>query len=347
MTAGHRRLPHLSHLSRRARRALVALLALGALALAWPVGASGTTSPSEPAQQLLTRMRQAAATHDFTGVASITWRDGTTAHATEAQVTDVAGAVETRVDGRVVYDHGDRTYVKEGGRWTGFAVEPGDRAVPDAGVRWKLATRTGPEVAGRRTTEVVATRRDGTVAERIAVDDDTGLLLRRQVLGRDGRVERSMTFTALELGRPTTAVTAPGGLRTEQSSPITTVPDGYPAPSSLQGAALVARTKQPDGVLLWYSDGLFSTTVFEQRGTLDRDALPAGGTTTDVKGTTMRRWSQPSGTVLVWENDGVVFTCVSDAPSDVVDAAVASFAASERSTLERAADFVLGPFGWG
>ncbi|MFN8026527.1 MAG: sigma-E factor regulatory protein RseB domain-containing protein [Acidimicrobiia bacterium] len=201
-------------------------------------------------------------------------------------------------------------------------------------------------IAGRTTTEVVATRRDGTVAQRLAVDDETGLLLRREVLGRDGAVERSMTFTEIDLGDTTTAVTAPAGLRTEASTEIGNVPDGYRAPNTLDGAALVTRTKQPDGVLLWYSDGVFSTTVFEQRGTLDWSALPAGGTTSEIKGSTMRRWSEPSGTVLVWENDGIVYTCVSDAPSDVVDAAVASFAASDRSALQQVTDFVLGPFGW-
>jgi hypothetical protein len=50
--------------------------------------------------------------------------------------------------------------------------------------------------------------------------------------------------------------------------------------------------------------------------------------------------------VLVWERDGVVYTCVSDAPADVFDASVTALAAPERSALERVADFVLGPFGW-
>lgn len=328
------------------RRALVAALALAALAVAWPVGAFGTSSPSEQAQQLVTRMRQAAANQDFSGVATVTWRDGREVRTARVEVTDASGTVEARVDGNVVYDSGDHTYVKDDGRWTGIAVDPGGRDVPRAGSRWTLTTRNGPEIAGRSTTEIVATRRDGTVAQRIAVDDDTGLLLRRQVFGRDGTIERSMAFTSIELGETTTAVTAPASVRAEESSTITKMPDGYKAPSALDGAALVTRTKQPDGVLLWYSDGVFSTTVFEQRGTLDWNALPDGGTTSTVKGSTMRRWSEPSGTVLVWENDGVVYTCVSDAPSDVVDAAVASFAASERSTLERVADFVLGPFGW-
>jgi len=329
------------------RRLLVAAVALGALALVWPAGAFGTSSPSEQAQQLLQRTRQAAASHDFSGTATVTWRDGAAVRTAQVRVTDSDGSVEARVGNDVVYDSGDRTYVKDGSRWTSIAVDPSaDGEVPGVGANWKLTTRTGPQVAGRSTTEVVATRRDGTVAQRVAVDDDTGLLLERQVLARDGTVERSLAFTALDLGATTTEVTAPDGLRAGRSSTITTVPSGYVAPSTLGAAVLVSRAKQPDGVLLWYSDGLFSTSLFEQRGTLDWTGLPAGGTDTTVRGTAMRRWSEPSGTVLVWERDGVVFTCVSDAPTDVIDAAVKSLSAPQRSALERVADFVLGPFGW-
>jgi hypothetical protein len=325
---------------------LVGLAALGALAVAWPGGAFGTSSPSEQAQQLLERTRQAAATHDFSGLVTVTWRDGATLRKAQVEVTDDGGVVEARVNGDVVYDSGARTYVKDGNRWTGIAVDPTDGETPSAAAHWKLTTRPGPEIAGHTTTQVVASRRDGTVAQRTAVDDDTGLLLQREVLAKNGTVERALVFTELELGATTTHVTAPSGLHAERSSTIATVPDGYVAPSTLGNATLVTRAKQSDGVLLWYSDGLFSTSVLEQRGTLDWAALPDGGTDTSMRGTTMHRYSEPSGTVSVWERDGVVYTCVSDAPADVFDASLTALTAPERSSLERVADFVLGPFGW-
>ena len=49
--------------------------------------------------------------------------------------------------------------------------------------------------------------------------------------------------------------------------------------------------------------------------------------------------------MLVWERDGMVYTCVSDAPPDVIDTMIAGFT-PDRSTVEKVADFVLGPFGW-
>jgi hypothetical protein len=50
--------------------------------------------------------------------------------------------------------------------------------------------------------------------------------------------------------------------------------------------------------------------------------------------------------VMVWERDGVVYTCVSDAPSDVFTKVVDGLAGAGRSTPESVVDFVLGPFGW-
>ncbi|MFN8026528.1 MAG: hypothetical protein U0W40_09340 [Acidimicrobiia bacterium] len=105
-------------------------------------GAFGTSTPSEQAQQLLTRMRQASDTHDFTGVATVSWRDGSTRRTAEVEVSDADGTVEARVDGNVVYDSGDRTYVKDDGRWTGIAVESGGR---DAARQLQLELPPAPD----------------------------------------------------------------------------------------------------------------------------------------------------------------------------------------------------------
>ena len=49
--------------------------------------------------------------------------------------------------------------------------------------------------------------------------------------------------------------------------------------------------------------------------------------------------------MIVWERNGSVYTCVTDAPSDVFADMVAR-APPGRSTAEAVVDFVLGPFGW-
>ena len=100
-------------------------------------------------------------------------------------------------------------------------------------------------------------------------------------------------------------------------------------------------------MLLYYSDGLFTASVFEQQGELDWDALPSGGDDTRLADTRTRVYHEPSGDVAVWARNGLVYTCVSDAPSDVFARMVGAMASDGRSAPESVVDFVLDPFGWG
>jgi negative regulator of sigma E activity len=179
------------------------------------------------------------------------------------------------------------------------------------------------------------------------VDDASGLLLAREVVGPRGKVERSVRFTAIAVGGPAALVaTPPHDVRTPDAEHLRSVPDGYHAPRTAAGFELVTRSRHPDGVLLFYSDGVFTMSVFEQRGDLDWDALPAGGARSSLADTRTRTYREPGVDVAVWERDGTVYTCVTDAPSDVFDRLVASFAPADRSAGDAVVDFVLGPFGW-
>jgi hypothetical protein len=203
-------------------------------------------------------------------------------------------------------------------------------------------------VAGRPATVVLASRGDGKPAQRLAVDDATGLLLARDVLGPKGGVERSVTFTDIDVGeRDATAIAPPTDVRTKSAQPLASVPDGYRAPDAPAGFQLVTRSRHPDGVLLFYSDGVFTASVFEQQGDLDWGSLPSGGSDTQLADTRTRLYHEASGDVAVWERNGLVYTCVTDAPSDVFDRMVGALASDGRSTPQRVVDFVLGPFGWG
>jgi sigma-E factor negative regulatory protein RseB len=100
-------------------------------------------------------------------------------------------------------------------------------------------------------------------------------------------------------------------------------------------------------VQLFYSDGLFGVSVFEQKGELDWSGLPAGGDARAVAGQDGRRYRTPAGVVTVWQSDEVVYTAVADAPDDQVDELLADVAsAGTSSALERVTNFVLGPFSW-
>jgi sigma-E factor negative regulatory protein RseB len=263
------------------------------------------------------------------------------------QVRDAEGAVEiVAADGAAVVDDGRRTYLHERLGWTGALIEPAAGPLPDPTRHWDLATGAPTTVAGRPAIVVVASRADGTPAQRLYVDDATGLVLGREVLGADGHVQRAVRFLTVDIGAPVTTVTAPKGVRSGTAEKLTSVPDGYHAPQSLGGYELITRSRHPDGVLLFYSDGLFTASVFEQKGELDWGALPRGGSDTRVADTRSRQYREPSGDVLVWERNGVVYTCVSDAPSDAVANMVDDLAAADRNTVQSVVDFVLGPFGW-
>jgi hypothetical protein len=50
---------------------------------------------------------------------------------------------------------------------------------------------------------------------------------------------------------------------------------------------------------------------------------------------------------MVWESDDIVYTTVSDAPLDQLDALISDLGPeSSPSTLTKATNFVLGPFSW-
>jgi hypothetical protein len=203
-------------------------------------------------------------------------------------------------------------------------------------------------VAGRPATVVVATRGNGTPAQRLAIDDGTGLLLAREVVGPRGRVERSVQFSSIDVGERTArALAPPSGVHSGAAESLASTPDGYRAPSSPAGFELVTRSRHPDGVLLFYSDGVFTTSVFEQQGDLDWSSLPRGGSDTQLADARTRTYHEASGDVAVWERNGLVYTCVSDAPSDVFARMVGALASDDRSAPQSVVDFVLGPFGWG
>jgi hypothetical protein len=333
------------------RPVTVALCALVALGVTWPIAASAGArddADARAAAELVRGTRRAADRYDFEGEATVTWSTARGVQRAHVHVTDADGAVEiVAADGNTVVDDGRRTYLHDELGWTGVVVEPTAHELPEPGRRWDLSTDGTTEVAGRPATVVLAARSDGTPAQRLAVDDATGLLLEREVLGPDGDVQRSVRFTSIDLGDETTEpVAPPAGVRSRDAEAITSVPDGYRAPASAAGFDLVTRSRHPNGVLLFYSDGVFTASVFEQRGDLDWDSLPGGGDDTRLADTRTRTYREASGDVAVWQRGGVVYTCVTDAPSDVFERMVGALASDERSIPESVVDFVLDPFGW-
>src|SRR5262249_9541475 len=150
---------------------------------------------------------------------------------------------------------------------------------------------------------------------KVYVDRDTGVMLQREVLDQRGHAVRSVDFVEVKkLGGSRSA--APASPKAKNAAPVKLVhvPKGYDAPARIGARyALVGRFLRDDGtVQLYYSDGLFGVSLFEQRGSLDWNGLPHGGDGVTVGDDRGRDYEVAGGTVLVWEHGDLTLTAVSD-----------------------------------
>src|SRR6476619_5676934 len=171
-------------------------------------------------------------------------------------------------------------------------------------------------VAGRTTNVVTAT--DPQTHEprlKVYVDRETGVMLQREVLDRRGHSVRSVGFVEVKkLGGARSA--APANPKAKNAAPVKLVslPKGYDAPARIGARyALVGRYLRDDGaVQLYYSDGLFGISLFEQRGALAWNGLPHGGGGAQVGGGRACDYEVAGVAGLVWEHDDLTLTAVSD-----------------------------------
>ena len=130
-------------------------------------------------------------------------------------------------------DEGRRTYLRDRLGWTGLVVEPTARELPSPDRHWRLSTAGTRTVAGARRRSSwppapTASRRSGMV-----VDDATGLLLAREVLGpqRQGRALGAVLEHRRRGAAPRSRCRRPTSVHERTAEKLTSVPDGYRAPS--------------------------------------------------------------------------------------------------------------------
>jgi sigma-E factor negative regulatory protein RseB len=228
---------------------------------------------------------------------------------------------------------------------------------------YSVRTDGSEDVAGRPTT-VVAAYRPGTpaadVVARFWVDEESGVVLRREVYGPHGRPTRQSVFLDIELWQVGDSgdggESSNGGAGGDSSngsddsdgsdgsapSPSAT-DDGRPWPTAMDAAAVARMSsygwdcpRQLPGPLqlvdarrggedsatvhLSYADGIASISVFQQHGRLD-EASVAGYRRTEVGGDPV--WVRDSVPRSVrWSSGGRVYTVLADAPQRTVDRAV-------------------------
>lgn len=195
------------------------------------------------------------------------------------------------------------------------------------------AVSLGPadSVAGR-SSRVVEVSRGDSLAARLWIDDRSGLLLRREVFDHAGRLVRESTFIDVDVedGAPRFMAHLPPvppesddqGVDVDRRPALEA--EGWDCPGQagamrLVGIEVMERT---GAVHMTYSDGLTRMSVFEQRGSLDSESVR--GFETLRLGDQVVNVREGMPTYAVWQEDGLVFTVVTDGPLDTVAGVVAS-----------------------
>jgi sigma-E factor negative regulatory protein RseB len=185
------------------------------------------------------------------------------------------------------------------------------------------------EVLGRPAT-VVGVGDDGRLVASLWIDDATGVLLDRDLYD-NGTLVRSSRFESIEISRsgflahppPEMAPTGGSDLPTRYAGLLGD--QGWTCPGHVgAGLTLTALGRVgPAGEVVEavYSDGISSTSVFEQRGSLDRSVLAGYRQVVVSDAPVYVRNGLPS--TWVWQSGDTVYTVLSDAPPAQVAAAVA------------------------
>ena len=342
-----------------ALRALcLALVSLTAVSLSQPLVGRAEAADEVDARALLARAVHAARDLAYSGTQYVVAMPGTGTASAVMEVQHLPG-------------RGSQIHVRETPEAPDariFDADPSSLVDLDATAldvlarRYRLATSAeAATVVGRSADVVTASRRDGSVAGRFWVDHETGLLLRREVLDKTGRLVRSSAFVDLAIGPkaqlrsvdaepPTNAVPSPWSRRLPLSEAANLGAEGWHVPTQLSGGGgadgkpagsaagsadgsadgsmelfdiRIGATRSGDEIVhLSYTDGLSTLSIFEQRGRLDDGGMP-GWHPTSVAG--KRVWT--TGTApeqIAWSGRTMVYTVLADATPEQLDSAVTS-----------------------
>ena len=321
-----------------------------------PAAAVGDAAdPDDGAVELLERSREAAARESYEGLVAVEWRDGRHRHAEHVPVRNAGGVLRF---GDGVVGSGARRMVQHGrDGWLGLWAHDVATLGPSPAGKYHLAVEPGPEVAARPT-DMVAVQLAGSsrLQERLYIDRQSGLLLRRELLDSGGEPYRSVAFTTITtptVGEFAALGAAPVVRRSRAPAPAPHLKAPWKLKSRIGAGYLRVGAYKTGGVVQqFFSDGLHGLSVFEQRGHLrGAETNLAGdrgrGREVEISGHRMRAYSASVGEAVVWESDGMVYTAVTDGPWSDLAAAVRDLPhADPPGRLRRVAQTVVSLFRW-
>lgn len=324
----------------------VTVMAVAVVAPVAPAGASEGTGPFDAA-------RHATEQATFQGSVDVQWHDGDVTRHEEVFVEDTSGSLHVQGGAAAFAVPGHERLVEHGTEWDRlWPVGLASSSPPDSTQKYEAVAEGQTPVAGRMT-EVVEVRQGRLMRERLYLDDETGLLLRRDQFDTVGNTDRKVEFTSFTVGAPTPPPELPGDTVDETPRPVAAArqPTTPLAPARLPDGYDRVGVYRDAGVLhLLYSDGLYDLSLFEQPGRLARSDLPLGGAVVRLGGSAGRLYAWPGGHAVTWQVGPNVLTMVSDAPADELLRAAGSVRAGNSapsllSRLRRAARALVAPFG--
>lgn len=321
----------------RVRPRCVGLVVLAAALIAFS-GVQADADEHQPWRDLLERAVEAGRDLSYRGqlvVVSFGARGPTVDQFVVSQGTD-GSLVTDRTGSWLLGQRGDESFF--GDHLTGTllrlgAVERTGLALHRLARKYEVSLDGAADVAGG-TAAVVVLRERGArhVRERLYVDRHTGLLVRRETFRADGQPVRLATLTSFDrtpTGLPPIESSWPREVRPTHA-PVSrrsvrilrevgwVVPDGLPGAFDLVDASAVGDG-EGSSLHLFYSDGLYTLSVYEQHGTPDGQALLAQGAEPGRLGRLhVFRFPRAQPDAYVWGGGGLTFTAVSDVAPDAL-----------------------------
>jgi negative regulator of sigma E activity len=316
---------------------LAILVSTALLGFALPMPAIAVSVPAaqrEDSPTAVSWLERAAAAPDrvsFHGTQIITsWGPQGASSAMLEIVHAAQQGSEISVVGAAGASPGAKAFVQRADHASGPTVDGGPLSLLKA--TYELVYKCCTETIGRPSVLIEALRGDKTLAARFWIDKATGLLLQRQLFTADGgTMVRATVYTELKVDDSEFlshlppmlpgAVEAVGlGGVDDLRSQGWTCADELPASLKLYD---VHQDSTAGSMQFSYSDGLFTVSVFEQRGALDPAAVVGYTATSTTEGAKVYvRQGMPS--YAIWSSGGIVYTLIGDLPYDVLGQVVAA-----------------------
>ena len=187
-------------------------------------------------------------------------------------------------------------------------------------------------MADRPATVVLAARPDGKPAQRLVGRRRHRLAAAPARCSARGQVERSVRFSSIEIGERDGRTMSPPDERHEPHRG-----EAHVAARRVPRAGRARRVRTGRRAHAIPTACCCSTaTVCSPRRCSSSRAISTGARsraaapTTQLADTRTRTYHEASGDVAVWERNGLVYTCVTDAPSDVFSGMVGALASEGR-----------------